>query len=568
MNAGGRSGGDGMRRIARAMCVFASVLCVLAGCGSHTSIPSTADAQAGGSAQASTKWDGFIANTPVVVGRALKPGDLSPTEMKFGIAPKRVADVVYQDNIVLLENGDRLVRAAATDGLGWTLDASDPHIAALKTGDIVFATSRCVGRVLSLAREANEVKLVLGPVQITDLVKQGNFSYEQPVDLHSMIVYSSPDYPGAPNSAAAGQMPQDGQAAIGDGGLWRHADYYVVEPGGTWTPLPVIGDAVQRSSNTAPRFLYAEVPVPGVPGTAFPQAPPGFGAIAAQAPPPTVDMVNGMQMYACALDCGGLGLKLYQKKNGVQVWINAIFHLQNPTLVFHLSINSGSINAHVELRGGVGFSLGFDALAAQDMQANLKEVGVVPVDITIPLGGMGVPLTAMFQQSLSLSSGFSARTSVLHAVGDFSASGAILMDYVNGRWNIPPLQMTLKQNLADAISGVSVGINSLVFAIDQRLLVGVGALGFAAGPYVNLISNITALKQASQAIDCRQGTFGMQLGGGIGYAIPKVVAKVINFFLGLVHVSPVPASGFIVRLKDMISLVDLRQQIPQGCAGK
>lgn len=542
---------------------FAALLSALAGCDSHISAPPVTNRPANTATADSSSWNGFIANVPVVVGHALKPSDLSPTELKYGIAPKRVPSVVYQDGIVLLENGDKLVRAAANDGIGWTLDAGDARVAALKAGDVVFATSRCVGRVLSVAREGNEVKLLLGPVQITDLVKQGNFSYEQPLDLHSLVVYSVPDYPGAPNSAAANQMPQDGQAAIGDAGMWRHADYYVVEPDGIWTPLPAIG-----RDGTAPRFIHTDVPVPGVPGTAFPGAPPGFGDIAAQAPPPTVDMVNGMQMYACSFDCGGLGLKLYQKKAGVQVWINAIFHLQSPTLVFHLSINSGAVNAHVELRGGVGFSLGFDALAAQDMQANLKEIGVVPVDLTIPLGGMGVPLTAMFQQSLNLGSGFSAKTSVLHAVGDFSASGAILMDYVNGHWNIPPLQMTLKNNLASAISGVSVGINSLVFAIDQRLLVGVGALGFAAGPFVNLISNITALKQASQAVDCRQGTFGMQLGGGIGYAIPKVVAKVINFFLGLVHVDPVPASGFIVRLKDMIPLVDLRQQIPEGCAGK
>ena len=127
--------------------------------------------------------------------------------------------------------------------------------------------------------------------------------------------------------------------------------------------------------------------------------------------------------------------------------------------------------------------------------------------------------------------------------------------------------MKLKNNLADAVGGVSVGINSLAFAVDQRLLVGVGALGFATGPYVNLISNITALKQASQAVDCRQGTFGMQVGGGIGWAMPKVVAKAINFFLGLVHINPVPDYGYIVRLKNNLPLVDLRQELPDHCSG-
>ncbi len=574
MNAG-HSAQAPRRGAAHAAIAFAAACCALAGCGSHTSAPAPANAPAGNAAPAAAQWDGYIASTPVVVGHALKPGDLSPTELKYGIAPKRVADVVYQDHIVLLENGDKLIRAAANDGLGWTLDGSDPQVAALKTGDIVFATSRCVGRVLAAAREGDGVKLVLGPVQLTDLIKEGNFSYEQPVDLHSLIVYSAPDYPGAPNSPTFDQATQDGQAARGENSPWQHADYYVVQSNGAWTPLPTIGaanpgrlvDAVLRTPASSSGFLHADVPLPGVPGVALPQLPPGFGTVAAQGPPPTVDMINGMQMYPCTFDCGGLGLKLYQKKGGVQVWINAILHLQAPTLVFHLGIHSGAINAHVELRGGGGFSIGFDALAEQDMLANIKEIGIVPVQVTIPLGGMGVPLTAQFGQSLNLSTGFSARTSVLHAVGDFSLSGAIMMDYVNGGWHIPPPQTTLKNNLAAAVGGVSVGINSLVFAIDHRLLVGVGALGFAAGPYVNLVSNITALKQASQAVDCRQGTFGMQLGGGIGYSMPKVVAKVINFFLGLVHIDPVPAAGHIVRLKNMISLVNLRQEIPDGCAG-
>jgi hypothetical protein len=109
-------------------------------------------------------------------------------------------------------------------------------------------------------------------------------------------------------------------------------------------------------------------------------------------------------------------------------------------------------------------------------------------------------------------------------------------------------------------------------AISQRLLVGVGTLGFAAGPYVKLTTNISALKQTSimpmERAGCRQGTFGMDVSGGIGYSIPKVVSAVINFFLDLVKIAPVPASGHIVALKDPIVLVNVRDQVPPGCAGR
>jgi len=552
---------------------LATLLCLVAGCSHHNPNGSADGAHVATASQAAPAWDGFVQGKPVIVGHAIKPEELSATERKYGIAPKRVDGVVYQDNVVLLENGDKDVRAVDDNGVGWTLDANVPQVAALKRGDILFATSRCVGRVIAVERQGNDVKVILGPIQITDVIKEGNFSYDQPVDLHAMVAYSAPDYSGAPNSTAAQQMTQSGGARSDASSDRRQVSYFIVSPSGQWTPMATSARRPRSpfgawQSATNGTAAQCDIPLPGAPGFSLPQSPPGFGDVANAPPPPTVQMVNGMQMYACSFDCGGLGLKLYQEKGGVKVWINAIFHLVNPHLVFRLGIHSnGTVNAHVALGGGVGFTVAFDALATKDLNANIKEVGTVPMDVTIPLGGMAVPLTAMFQQSLNLETAFSAKTSVLHAVGDFSASGDIAMDYANGHWNIPPLQMTLKNNLASAISGVSVGINSLVFAVDQRLLVGVGTLGFATGPYVNLISSITALKQASITAGCRQGTFGMQLGGGIGYAMPKVVAKAINFFLGLVHVAPVPSSGFIVRLKNNIPLVNLRNEIPDGCSG-
>ena len=89
--------------------------------------------------------------------------------------------------------------------------------------------------------------------------------------------------------------------------------------------------------------------------------------------------------------------------------------------------------------------------------------------------------------------------------------GEISASYSTGRgWDIPKPTATVKNNLAGLISGVSMGINSFVFAFNQRLMVGVGALGFAAGPYVDLLTTLTALKQSSATtFDCRQATFAV-----------------------------------------------------------
>ena len=526
--------------------------------GAATPGPGSADAQAQRKATAS--WDGFVPGVPIQIGHAVKASELSPTERAYGMAPRQAKGLLYRQGVVVLENGDRLVRAIDDSGLACTLDAGDRRVAALRAGDIVFATSLCVGRVLSAERTRAGVRAILGPVQLTELIEQGNFEYEQPLDLSSMARISVPDYPGAPNASI---LRRPGAPTTAQ----RTTAQPRADDDANAATMPWASSPAPRWMDAAWHPVAAGAPLPGAPGTRLPDAA-GFGEAARDPPPASVDLVNGMRMYPCASDCGGLGLKLYQEKGGVQVWVNAVFRLQKPVLVFHMAIDRNArINAHLELRGGAGFTTVFDAIARRDLRANIKETGIVPVALAVPLGGMGVPLTARFTQSFRLETAFSARTSALHAKGDLAATGAVLMDYRNGAWHIPPVRVTLKNNLAEAVGGVSMGINALVFAINQRLLVGVGALGFAAGPYVDLRSDIAALKGASEALPCRMGKFGMSLGGGIGYSIPRVVAKVINFFLGLVHVKPVPASSYLVRLRQRIPLVNLEQSVPAGCSG-
>ena len=47
---------------------------------------------------------------------------------------------------------------------------------------------------------------------------------------------------------------------------------------------------------------------------------------------------NNLQAYPCALDCGGIGAKVYQEKDGVKVWVSIVFHLNNPHIVFGASV--------------------------------------------------------------------------------------------------------------------------------------------------------------------------------------------------------------------------------------
>jgi hypothetical protein len=539
------------------------------------------------------QWSGFSSTPgPILVGHPVKFSDMTESERKFGIAPKRGPGVEYQDDVVLMEHGDQAIRSSSSNGLSWTFDANAPQVNEIQVGKVVFATGRAVGRVVAIERNGDQVSALLGPVQLTDLVKRGKFSYHQPLDLSQAIAYVAPDYPGAVNSdmqqAAEAAAPKAQSGLRGGSGGWHVGQYYVVSDSGVWTPMttvrasgpphfakprllrsdfdPMQGATVPNVPTVIPPVLHApSVPYPGNLGNFRPSDIPY--------PFPNLPMIpmNGMQVSPC-LGCGGLGITLYQEKDGVKVSVSVVLHMKRPEVLFDAEIANGGIKANLQLVGAGGVTVTLDAGSKQEFQRNINEIGLIPIDITVPIGII-VPLSIDLSQSIDLQSAFSARTSTLHGEGGIDLKGEILAEYNNG-WHITAPTAELKQNLAGMVSGISVGINSMVFAVNQRLLVGVGAFGFATGPYVSLTSSITSLKGSSIATTllsrtpiCTQGTFEMTLGAGIGYSMPRVVAAVINTILGWFGAKPIKSSGSIIALPPGKPLIQKRDEIPVGCAG-
>lgn len=529
-----------------------------------------------------------LSNAPVQVGHAVKLSDLSESEIHFGIAPKRGPGVTYQDGIILMEQGDKAIQSFASDGVSWTFDANAPQVNEIQEGKVLFATDRCAGKVLAVQRNGGKVTVVLGPVQLNELVKEGNFVYDQPLDLNNAIAVVAPDYAGAVGSKALQQEIQKPSQTSHNGrphSFHRSVSYYVVSNDGEWAPMrtvvagaPRLTDAAYHPSvpSLTTAAFQAQVP-PGGGSVSVPGSVPGLGGGAAAPIPVPVPQLkqldfNNLTATPCALSCGGIGAKVYQEKDGVKVWVSVVFHLNKPHLVFGASVGGGGVSANVQLFGGAGVTTTIDASTGSDfanIQGNIKELGLVPAEINVPIGGLLVPLTAKLSQALDITSGFSAKTSVLHGEGSLDLDGEISASYSTGRgWNIPKPTATVKNNLAGMISGVSMGINSFIFAFSQRLMVGVGALGFAAGPYVDLLTTLTILKQSSATwADCRQATFQMSLGAGIGYSMPKVVASVINAVLGLFGAKPIPSWGSIVALPKRVEIVGRRDSAPANCAG-
>jgi hypothetical protein len=125
--------------------------------------------------------------------RQLKKSEMTPGELKYGIAPIPDATVTYQPEVVVVGGGGDAIRAQSTNGFIWTIDAKAPHAAELAPGKVFFMTDRAVGRVLDVRPEGDNLVVVVGPVNLTDVVAEAHITIDTPIDFGEAIPYSSPD---------------------------------------------------------------------------------------------------------------------------------------------------------------------------------------------------------------------------------------------------------------------------------------------------------------------------------------------------------------------------------------
>ncbi len=103
---------------------------------------------------------------------------MTPSQIQFGIAPKRTKEVEYVDDVIIMEEGDKAIRSMGGNGMSWTFDANAPHVSEFQEGKVVFATGLAVGRVVGLKREGSTVTATLAPIQLTDVIKNGKLCHE------------------------------------------------------------------------------------------------------------------------------------------------------------------------------------------------------------------------------------------------------------------------------------------------------------------------------------------------------------------------------------------------------
>jgi hypothetical protein len=448
--------------------------------------------------------------------RVAAPGDLTPNERAWGVAPVRSPAVTYQPDVVMVEGGPDVVRGLAADGLTWTIDASAPNAGEIVPGKIVFLTSRVVGRVLGVTKQQGTLGVVLGPVEITDVIREGTFAVDQPIDLSKVLTYTQQDPPGA-------FTPTEPLARFDDSASPGPRAMLASYPAGWRGALPEGGIV------SAPAVVY------GTHDGAYQTV-------------QAAQEVN-IHQFRCfpVIGSDGIGVHLSTDAGGVRMSGDVRLRLSNPRLRFNLDIKGGKVRtALVRLEGAAGLLMKFEAGSEKHFKANVNERIVLPVDFSLPIIGMPVPFAVTVRQQFIIKTAFSGTTG-LSATGEYSFGGSFSAGYDNGKFDVGgPVGFKAKQSLLESLGGVSLAPIGLVLMHQTRVIVGIGAFGFATGPFFgfNATVGVTQTGAASaMLLNCKQATLNVGLVAGIGYSIPKPVTDAINFFLRQLNLGQIKGYG-------------------------
>jgi hypothetical protein len=437
--------------------------------------------------------------------RLVSADELSPAERQYGHSATTDPRVTYQPDVVLLPAGAAAIRSVSDDGLVWTLDADTDGADHIEPGKVLLLTSRATGRVLDVRRTSAGLQVVLGPADITEIVREGHFTLDQALPLDQAAPITRPEIfdpqvtVDALIATAAPAAPGAGIRLVRDNAVTRHR----------FTVTPLVGTegiGVRIASDASGvRFTGEVVLYVKAPTLRF-----------------NLDIVGG-RINVC----------------------------------------------EVELAGVAGLMATFEAALPSPTSANINERRYVPVDFSIPVTGMGVPFAVNVRQIFELKTAFTSTGTFKargyytfrggmragYRDGRFSMGG--------------PSGFSPKETLLPSMEGVAFGVTGLVMTHHANVIVGVGVAGFVAGPYVFLNSSIALTRGSSLGIImCNQESLSMAVGAGVGYNIPQPVTAAINSILRALNIrQEIQGSGGVQTKPMMIVQKGWYAPAVKACAG-
>ena len=375
---------------------------------------------------------------------------------------------------------------------------------------MLLLTSRAAGRVLDVSRTGNGLRIVLGPAEITEVIREGRFELDQPVDLDQSLQFAIPE---------------------------------VFDP---VIPVEPVVASTSRSFATLASYRHVLPPAAGAPRF-------------------TLTPIVGSN---------GIGVRIVSREGGVLFLGEAVLYLASPSLKFLLDIEGGRITvAEVELKGAAGLMMTFEAGKPTPNDPNINEVRYAPVEFSLPVNGMGVPFAVTFRQRFMLKTAFTSSGTVKARLY-YKLAGGLRAGYRDGTWGVGgPTASTPVMNLDTMLvstQGAALGVTGMVMTHQASVMVGIGAFGFLTGPYGYVNSSVTVTRGSDAGIlsgpmACRQGTISMGVGAGVGYQMPEPVSGAINSILRALNIKTQIESSGGLQTNPMI-IVNIGRKFPAVAA--
>lgn len=485
---------------------------------------------------------GSPAKTPAPAPGITGGGQVSQEALlAYGYAPDPNGTAVYQPDVVLVGGGPRIVRSVSDDGLTWIIDGHAPNADKLAVGSVMFATSRAVGRVLSLRPQGSDLVLLLAPVGFTDVVKDAHISVDQGLDLGRMVVQEIPgqrDQLSDQGSATGGAPASQGSATAAPADFHPGADGTVVLP------------AVQLVAAPAPS------------GTLPPPKPNAGGKI-----PITV----GAWTATVSADTSSLGMQLdHKSESGLKATVTMKFPVDDLRIGSDTTIVGGRATATgFTITGIKGMEVSLSGGAGNGSADNAKVKFEVPVEMHFPIppgpATAGLPVDISLKWSFLIETALTGKNSTVFATGKYKLDGPLGITAHGVQ--VPAL--SVQQSLLDSISGIAIGPSGIVGATKIKVRVGFGTPAASAGPYVALTAS-TGITQGSalgaSLVRCHSATLDLKFSTGIGV---EVSPQLLSFLKALLPAKSKFEGGWESTVETSTPIFDKSQTQPDVplCAG-
>jgi hypothetical protein len=377
--------------------------------------------------------------------------------------------ITYQPDVVIVGGGAASIRAVSNDGLSWTIDAHAPHAGELAVGKVMFLTSDAVGRVLRVTRRGDLLDVLLGPIELGDLIRDGRIRVDQDVDADAARWM---DYPGV---------------------------------GGQVTTLP---GAATRPTVTQTPAVWRTGAVVAEPA-------------ALRADTHSVDLGRYSLTAGLSAERASLGVTV-PDHGGLVVGATMAATFQN----LHVSTDMDFVGGQVQggsyfyLEGLRSLELDLTAGSHQGSSDNVHEKVTPMFTESVQLPSEPVPLVLSMTVAFTVDTAFSATDSTIGTKASVAVDGRIGMRNVGPGWApVLPSAHLGNDPIAD-MHHLSVGITGFVFAARVRFQLGLGVSVARVGPYVQEVASLALTGgSAAGAVACKQATLDIVGAAGLNLTV-------------------------------------------------